>query len=105
MPFSLYHDCLHKFDIKSLEYRRIEFDMILTYKISYHLIDLKFDKVFIKFNNNNSYNLRRHSFNTKPLYCANTDSYNHFFTYRVPKTWNKLPENIISAPNLMLFKQ
>ena len=50
------------------------------------------------------YNLRKHSFNIKPFHCANTDSYNHFFTHRVPKTWNKLPENIISAPNLMLFK-
>ena len=54
--------------------------------------------------NDSSCNLLRHSFNIKPFHCANTDSYNHFFTYRVSKTWNKLPENIISAPNLMLFK-
>ena len=79
--------------------------MILTYKICYNLIDLKFDKFFIKCNNNSSYNLYRHSFNIKLLDCANTDSDNHFFTHCVPKTWNKLPENIISASNLMLFKR
>ena len=79
--------------------------MILTYKICYNLIDLKFDEFFIKCNNDSSYKLQRHSFNIKPFHCANTDSYNHFFTHRVPKTWNKLQENIIRAPNLMLFKR
>ena len=103
MPFSSYHDHLNKLNIKSLEYRRVV--IILTYKICYKLIDLRFDEFFIKCNNNSSYNLRRHSFNIKPLHCANTNSYNHFFTHRVPKTWNKLRENIISAPNFMLFKQ
>ena len=33
VPFSSYHDHLYKLNIKSLEYRRVEFDMILTYKI------------------------------------------------------------------------
>ena len=28
----------------------------------------------------------------------------NFFTYQVLEIWNKLPENIICAPNLMLFK-
>ena len=96
VPFSSYHDRLYKLNIKLLEYRQVEFDMILTYRICYNLIDLKFDKFFIKCNNDSSYNLCRHSFNIKPLYCANTDFYNHFFTHCVPKTWNKLPENIIS---------
>ena len=90
--------------MKSLEYRQVAFDMILTNKICYNLIDLQFDKFFIKCNNDSSYNLHRHSFNIKPFHCANSDSYNHFFTHRVSKTWNKLPENIFSAPNLMLFK-
>ena len=83
---------------KSLEYRQVEFDMILTYKICYNLIDLKFDEFFIKCNNNSFYNLCRHSFNINPLHCANTNSYNHFFTPRVPKIWNKLPENILVLP-------
>ena len=54
VPFSLYHDRLNKLNIKSLEYRRVEFDMILTYKICYNLIDLKFDEFFIKCNNDSS---------------------------------------------------
>ena len=60
--------------------RQVEFDMIPTYKICYNLIDLKFDKFFIKCNNDSSYNLHRHSFNIKPFHCANADSYNNFFS-------------------------
>ena len=48
VPFSSYHDHLYKLNIKSLEYRRVEFDMILTYKICYNLSDLKFDEFFMK---------------------------------------------------------
>ena len=47
----------------------------------------------------------RHSFNIRPLHCTSTDSYNNFFTYWVSEIWNKLPGNIICAPNLMLFKR
>ena len=50
------------------------------------------------------YNLRRHSFDIRPLHCASTNSCNNFFTYRVLKIWNKLTENIICAPDLMLFR-
>ena len=34
-------------DVKSLEYRRVKFDLILTYKICYHLSDLHFDDYFV----------------------------------------------------------
>ena len=56
------------------------------------------------FINDSSYNLHRHGFNIKPLHCASINSYNNFFTHRVSKVWNKLPENIIYALNLMPFK-
>ena len=79
--------------------------MILTYKICYNLIGLKFNDFLIKCSNDSSYNLHRHSFNIRPLHFANTNSYNKFFTHRVSKIWNKLPENIICAPNLNLFKR
>ena len=36
IPFSSDVDRLSKLNLKSLEYRRLEFDLILTYKICYH---------------------------------------------------------------------
>ena len=36
VPFSSYHDHLHKLNIKSLEYQQVKFDIILTYKICYN---------------------------------------------------------------------
>ena len=79
--------------------------MILTYKICYNLIDLKSNDFFIKCSNDSSYNLHKHSFNIRPFHCASTNFYNNFFTCQVAKIWNKLPENIICATDLMLFKR
>ena len=44
LPFNSYEDRLTKLGIKSLEYRRLEFDLILMYryKISHNLCDLNF---------------------------------------------------------------
>ena len=42
LPFNSYEDCLTKLGIKSLEYRRLEFDLILMYKISHNLCNLNF---------------------------------------------------------------
>ena len=60
IPFSSYVDRLSKLNLKPLEYHRLEFDLILTYKICYHLIDVKFDDFFQCAQT--SYKLRRHSF-------------------------------------------
>ena len=37
---------IHKLGIKSLEYHRLEFDVILMFKIYYNLSDLQFDDYF-----------------------------------------------------------
>ena len=47
IPFSSYADQLNKLNLKSLEYRRLEFDLILVYKICYKLIDIAFDDFFL----------------------------------------------------------
>ena len=60
VPFSSYVDRLCKLDLKYLEYCTLEFDLILTYKICYHLIDVKFDDFFQCAQT--SYKLHRHSF-------------------------------------------
>ena len=46
IPFSCYADRLNKLNIKSLQYRRLEFDLILTYKNCYGLVDIAFNDFF-----------------------------------------------------------
>ena len=47
IPFTSYADRLHKLGFKSLEYGRLEFDVILMFKVYYNLSDLQFDDYFI----------------------------------------------------------
>ena len=60
--FFLYDDRLYKLNLKFLEYCRLDFDLILTYKICYQLsvVDIKFDEYFTHVESR--YNLRKHSF-------------------------------------------
>jgi len=53
-------DRLQKLGIKSLEYSRLEFELILMYKICHNLSDLQFNTYFVLHKAN--YNLRCHSF-------------------------------------------
>ena len=46
IPFKSYNDRLCKLGIKSLEYRRLEFDLILMFKICHNLCDLQFSNYF-----------------------------------------------------------
>ena len=47
LPFNSYEDRLTKLGIKSPEYHRLEFDLILMYKISHNLCDLNFSDYFV----------------------------------------------------------
>ena len=99
-------------NIKSLEYRRLEFDLFLTYKIIHGIVDINFSE---KSDENKKsdfflfgqcgYDLRRHSFAIKPLTKPSTDHLLHFFSHRVPRVWNKLPESVVSAPTFTAFKK
>jgi len=56
---------LFKLGIKSLEYRRAEFDLMLMYKICHNFSDLQFNDYF--FFRHASYNLRQHSFTVQSI--------------------------------------
>ena len=58
IPFKSYADRLNKLGIKSLEYCRLEFDIILMFKIYHNLFDLPFDNYFEHCDK--MYNLRSH---------------------------------------------
>ena len=95
-----YTDRLTRLKLQTLEERRIYLDMILLYKIIHGLIEIDFNKYF-SFNNANT---RGHSFklnmNSSRLNCHKY----HFFN-RVVKIWNSLPDDIVTASKLSVFKK
>ena len=100
--FSSYSNRLYMLNLKSLEYRRLEFDMVFLYKMYYNMIDLDFNDYFIK--NDNCYDLRRHTHHIRPKTRPHTVPYNNFFIHRAYKIWNNLPENIVNATSITKFK-
>ena len=105
-----YNNYLHRLSIlglKSLEYRRVFFDLCMCYQIYYNLIDLAFAEFFtvrtmprypitsIK----NSCQLEQTVKNSKSLKIRAG-----FFSIRVVTVWNALPDNVVTAPSLALFK-
>ena len=88
-------------NIKSLEYRRLEFDLFFTYKIIHGIVDINFSDFFLF--GQCGYDLRRHSFAIKPLTKPSTDHLLHFFSHRVPQVWNKLPESVVFALTFTAF--
>jgi len=95
-----YIDRLKILNIKSLEVRRLYFDLILTYKIIFHLNDLDAD-AFFRFNR--SYSTRGHMYKLFPVYTR-VDVYKHFFSNRVVELWNSLPAEPHHFSSLSTFK-
>ena len=103
ISFSSYSDRLSKLNINSLEYRRLEFDLILTFKICHNLCDLNFYEFFKL--RKIRYNLRQHSLTVESLFHPKHEQYRYFFFNRIVNIWNNLPESIISAETLPIFKR
>ena len=96
-----YPERLQKLMLPSLEFRRIRGDFIEVYKIVNNIYDQTTTNSLFSFNLNSI--TRSHSFKlTKPR--VNTKKYQDFFTNRVIDSWNKLPETIVSAESLNVFK-
>ena len=86
-----------------LEYRRLEFDLILMFKICHNLCDLNFYE-FFKLPESRC-NLRQHSLTVESLFHSKHEQYRYFFFNRIVNIWNNLPESIISAETLPIFKR
>lgn len=104
IPFSSYEDRLHKINLDSLERRRLNYDLILLYKIVYGLSCIKFSDYFQYINVN--YNLRRNSIQIMSTYQLkrNNKLWSNNFFNRVPVIWNELPNEIVVSPSLDIFK-
>ena len=101
IPFHLYADRLDKLGIKSLEYRRLQFDIILMFKIYHKLSDSHFDNYFEHCDR--KYNFRSHNFKIKSKFCtkSNTEQFCNFFFIRIINIWNKLPHDLVLRPILL----
>ena len=96
-----YPERLQKLMLPSLEFRRLRGDFIEVYKIVHNLYDQTTTNSLFSFNIDSI--TRSHSFKlTKPR--VDTKKYQDFFTNRVIDNWNKLPEAIVSAESLNVFK-
>ena len=105
IPFSSYKDRLDKINLESLERRRLNYDLILLYKMINGLSYLNFYEYFQL--SNYQYNLRRNSLQIKPLHNINTTNniWTKNFFNRIPIHWNKLPNDVVTSPTLSIFKQ
>ena len=75
IKFESYTDRLKIFNIESLEYRRMKFDLILVYKLLNGHIDIDSDDFFLKTTFYQTYNLRRHNQCLKSLKTAKNNRY------------------------------
>jgi hypothetical protein len=102
ISFTSYGDRLRKVNLKSLEERRLVFDLVLVYKIVYGLSDLNFTDYFIS--NNSNYSLRRHPLQIKCIKNNSNQQWQNSFFYRVVKIWNSLPEDVVRTESISSFK-
>ncbi len=104
VKFSSYQDRLKFLHLKSLETRRIKRDLVLMFKILNGLIDVNYTD-FFQINSFNGYNLRRHDQQICRQEIAKTSVRTNFFTNRVIKYWNQLPQSVIESKSLAIFKR
>ena len=101
IQFTSYQDRLYKLNIHSIEFRRMETDMVLTYKIIHNIIDLPMNK-FFQFQAN-PYSTRSHQY-CLAVKTANTEFQKNFFGCRVVPAWNRLPNSIVQSPTATIFR-
>ena len=102
-----YKDYSHRLiilNLESLELRRLKSDLTLVYKIHNNILNLNTQNFFTKSNIKNKYNLRRHNDYLEPPQRYETQIRRNFFTSKIIKTWNKLPQEVIGSKSLALFK-
>jgi len=96
-----YKDRLRIFQLKSLEYRRCFLDLVLCYKIINGISDISFQQIFdwgpIQDRRSNNFQLARKA-------CHKNLAL-HWFSFRVVRVWNKLPQEIVGAQTLVTFQK
>jgi hypothetical protein len=100
IPFTSYKDRLNKLNLDSLEYRRLQTDLIMVFKIINSLVDLPVGELFEFYTS--PYTTRRHKFCLEQK-TLRTEHHTGFFANRIVPVWNKLPKDIFTPNTLSSF--
>ena len=100
--FSSYNDRLKALNLESLHCRRVKRDLVLMYQIFHNHIDIAFSSFFIK-RALGGHNLQRHNQQISRKSAPKTLIRDNFFTFRVIKYWNKLPQSVVDSPSIDSF--
>ena len=101
IPFKSYNDRLYKLNIPSLEYRRLEADILMVYKIIHQIVDIPMNNFFKLYTS--PYMTRRHAYCLETMRCK-TKHQQGFFVGRIVKVWNALPAELVEETSLSVFK-
>ena len=94
-----YQKRLSSLNLPSLQYCRLRMDLIMTYKILHGTVHLSRDYFFLM----NSNPTRTNGMKIYKNHC-NKNTRRYSFSQRIIDHWNKLPSEIVNAPNLFLLK-
>ena len=98
-----YPERLKKLKLPTMAYRRARDDMIEVFKIVAQIYDNKTTDNFLSFRENMNMSLRGHEFTLehKRLSCP---ARIQFFANRIVNNWNSLPNHVVNAGSLNIFK-
>ena len=88
--------------LETLELRRFYIDLCYVYNIVNNHIDLPFDEFFRL--SSNLGRTRSHNDYKLTINRCNLNKFKYFFSNRVLKAWNSLPQYVVSAPSVHIFK-
>lgn len=96
-----YDDRLLRLELESLELRRQRQDLVMLYKIANHIIDIEFDSMFEWAT---GLQTRGHSLRIQIPRCR-LNIRKSFFACRVVPFWNALPDYLVNATSVVVFKR
>ena len=88
--------------MKTLEYRRIEYDLITFFKLVNNGTTIDSQTFFKPYENN--YSLRGNNRKYSCKYHFNNVGWQNSFFYRSVKMWNELPNELVSCKNFIHFR-
>ena len=95
-----YNVRLYNLKLPSLEYRRLRGDLIEVYKMTHNLYDPLTTSSLLTLNvsttRSNKFKLKKPRVNSKP--------FQSFFSNRIINIWNGLPQGVVNAGSINLFK-
>jgi len=96
-----YKERLGILQLPTLELRRLQIDLVLTYALLHNLHDVDYSRYFSV---RGCGRTRGHPFKLRVNLCK-TDCRKYFYCNRVTNVWNQLPSEVVTAPSLKSFKK